>query len=130
MECDTYPRKNRYAPPPVDIASRSDGEEGLLKKRKLFDCVKTKSDDRLIVAMNHVLWAGCKSSQTSADARIKGSYNGAFTYYFCKHIRDADGKITRPELLKRVRQSLKYDEFDQVVQLETNKKRYYSQIFS
>jgi metacaspase-1 len=126
--CEEHPRLSRYAPPPMDIAARSDGEE--LKRNKLFDCVKTKSDDRLIVAMNHVLWAGCKSSQTSADAYIKGSYNGAFTYYLCKHIRDANGKITRPELLKRIRQSLKYGEFDQVVQLETNKSRYYGEIFS
>lgn len=125
---EEHPRKYRYAPPPMDIAARSDGED--LKKNKLFDCIKTENNDRLIVAMNHVLWAGCKDSQTSADAYIKGSYNGAFTYYFCKHIRDANGKITRPELLKRIRQSLKYDQFDQVVQMETNKARYYNEVFS
>lgn len=135
---EEHPRQYRFVPPPIDIAARSDGEETKLKRKRLFDflrpnkpeCEDENSEGRLIVAMNHVLWAGCKSNQTSADAYIKGSYNGAFTYYFCKHIRDADGKITRPELLKRIRQSLKYEKFDQVAQMEANKKRYYNEVFS
>lgn len=133
-----FPTKYRYTPPPVDILSRSDGDENL-PVRKLFTFAKKKSltktrevgetDDRLIVAIGHILWAGCKDSQTSADAYIKGSYNGAFTYYFCKHIRESNGKIIRPELLKRVRASLKYEGYDQVVQMETNKANYYNLVF-
>jgi len=38
---------------------------------------------------------------------IGGTYNGAFTYYFCKSLRDVQGAITRAELLKRLRASLK-----------------------
>lgn len=132
-----FPTKYRYCPPPVDIASRFEGEENSLKKTKMFDCIKTNNKDlssegssRLIVKMDHILWAGCKDSQTSADAYIKGSYNGAFTYYFCKHIRDANGKITRPDLLKRIRASLKYEGYSQVVQMETNKAHYYQEVFN
>jgi len=48
----------------------------------------------------------------------KGSYNGAFTCNVCKHIRDVKGEISRGELLKRVRASLKFNGFSQVPQLE------------
>jgi hypothetical protein len=67
---------------------------------------------------NHVLFSGCKDTQTSADAYISGTYNGAFTYYFCKHLRDVQGAITRAELLKRLRASLKHEGYDQIPQLE------------
>ncbi len=68
--------------------------------------------------LNHVLFSACKDNQTSADAYINGSYNGAFTYYFCKHLRDKNGNITRKELIKRVRASLKFNGFSQIPQLE------------
>jgi metacaspase-1 len=67
---------------------------------------------------NPVLFAGCRDNQTSADALISGTYNGAFTYYFCKHLRDTQGGVSRAELLKRLRASLKYEGYDQVPQLE------------
>ena len=59
-----------------------------------------------------------KDTQTSADAYISGAYNGAFTYYFCKTIRDVQGAITRAELLKCLRASLKHEGYDQIPQLE------------
>jgi hypothetical protein len=54
----------------------------------------------------------------TADAYINGSYNGAFTYYFAKHLRDAHGNITRGELIKKLRSFLKFNGFSQVPQLE------------
>jgi len=42
-----------------------------------------------------------RDNQTSADAYISGSYNGAFTYNVCKHVRDVKGRISRGELLKK-----------------------------
>ena len=68
--------------------------------------------------LNHVLLSGCRDNQTSADARIGGSYNGAFTYYTCKHLRDNQGNLSRAELIKRVRASLKFNGFSQIPQLE------------
>jgi hypothetical protein len=65
-----------------------------------------------------VLWAGCKDNQTSADAYINGAYNGAFTYNFGKHMRDTGGRISRKELLGRIRQSLRHNNYSQVPQLE------------
>ncbi len=70
---------------------------------------------------NRVLWAGCQDDQTSADAYIGGSYNGAFTYYLCKHLRDTQAKISRNDLLKRVRASLRHDKYDQIPQLECDR---------
>jgi hypothetical protein len=98
--------KPRFLPPPADIAARMDED---LEVRRLM---------RGTNPVNHVLFAACRDNQTSADAYINGSYNGAFTYYFCKHIRENSGAITRYELIKRVRASLRFNGFSQIPQLE------------
>jgi hypothetical protein len=103
--------KNRYMAPPVDIECRHLGEEDTLKPVRSF------ATDREII-LNHVLWAGCRDNQTSADALIDGRYNGAFSYYFCKHLRESGGKITRKDLYTRIKNSLKFNHYDQVPQLE------------
>jgi hypothetical protein len=105
------PIVSRYLPPPVDIECRLEGEEYDLNAPRGF---KSKSRSTL----NHVLWAGCMDNQTSADASIKNAYHGAFTYYFCKHMRDANGNLTRAEMLRRVRASLRYGGYSQIPQLE------------
>ncbi|MDO9111692.1 MAG: caspase family protein [Desulfatirhabdiaceae bacterium] len=51
---------------------------------------------------NHVLFSGCRDNQTSADVYISGAYNGAFTYYFCRHIRDVQGAIRQRGISHRV----------------------------
>jgi len=98
--------KPRFLAPPVDIACRADED---MEVRRLL-----KGNN----PMNHVLFAGCRDNQTSADAYINGSYNGAFTYYLCKHLRDTQGTTIRAELIKRVRASLKFNGFSQIPQLE------------
>lgn len=105
------PVRYRYMPPPIDIECRYLGDEEILKPTKTFS-----SDTE--ITLNHILWAGCKDNQTSADSEIDGYYNGAFTYYFCKHVREAQGRITRAELHTRVKNSLKYNKYSQVPQLE------------
>jgi hypothetical protein len=110
-EFSWQPLANRYLRPPADIECRYLGEEDLLKPARSFT-----SDKEII--MNHILWAACKDNQTSADAMIDGSYNGAFSYYFCKHVRETGGNISRADLLFRVKNSLKYNKYDQVPQLE------------
>lgn len=56
--------------------------------------VRTQKAQRgLVVAkMNHVLLAGCKDNQTSADATIEQTPNGAFTFHLCKTIRGDKNK--------------------------------------
>lgn len=104
--------KIRFLKPPVDIDCRMDEDMEVVK---LFSGIRAKKPD------NRVVFTGCKDNQTSADAYINGTYNGAFTYYFCKYLREAQGKINRLELLKRVRSSLKYHGFSQIPQLECAK---------
>lgn len=99
--------RQRFLTPPVDILCRE--EEDLPVKRLLRGNPTT---------ISHVLFSGCRENQTSADALINGSYNGAFTYYFCKHMRDTNAELTRSEVLKRLRASLKFNKYDQVPQLE------------
>jgi len=73
----------------------------------------------LVVArMNHVLLAGCKDNQTSADAMIEQTPNGAFTFYLCKMLRAGGAKLERKELIDRVEQALHDAHFSQVPQLE------------
>ncbi|HYW82092.1 MAG TPA: caspase family protein [Spirochaetia bacterium] len=99
----------RYLAPPADIALRADDIFG--------DTLKTRRICREGV-LNHVLWAACRSDQYSADAEVGGKPGGAFTYFFCRHIRDTAGKVSRSDLIKLVRASLKHEGFSQVPQLE------------
>lgn len=101
--------KLRFLPPPVDIACREDED---MEVRRLL---------RGRNPVNHVLFSGCRENQTSADAYINGSYNGAFTYYFSRRLREVHGNLSRAELLRRIRASLKFNGFSQVPQLECEK---------
>ena len=98
--------KPRFLPPPADILARVDEDLPLVKLLRGAN------------PQGHVLFAGCRENQTSADAYIGGHYNGAFTYYFCKHLRDTGSHISRAELLKRARASLRFNGFSQIPQLE------------
>jgi hypothetical protein len=62
------------------------------------------------------LWSACGAAQTASDARINGLFNGAFTFYFCKHMRELPG-ILRRDLLSRVRKSLADAGYSQVPEL-------------
>ena len=107
-----HPTLNRYLPPPVDLLCRFEGEEHDLTRKKLFRASVRES-------VHHILWAGCMDNQTSADAYIAGSYNGAFTYYFCKTMRETGNRLSRAAVLSRVRSSLRFNRYDQIPQLET-----------
>ena len=118
----TDPVKYRYMKPPVDIECRYLGDEEILKPPRSFRTDKE-------IELNHILWAGCRDNQTSADALIDGQYNGAFSYYFCKHIRENQGTISRSDLHNRVKNSLKYNNFSQVPQLECSEELKCNNIF-
>lgn len=106
-----YPTLNRYLPPPADMFLRFSGEEDDLEQRGFVNGYEERG------ATHHILWAGCKSSQTSADARIDGRYHGAFTYHLNAHLR-RDPRISRKELLRKTRASLLHSGFSQIPQLE------------
>ena len=108
------PTVARYLPPPLDIECRSEGEEDEIEKIEKTRGFKAEERSTL----HHILWAGCKDNQTSADAFINGTYNGAFTYYFCRHMRRSGGRLPRKDLLKRIQESLRHGGYSQVPQLE------------
>lgn len=102
-------RTPRYLPPPSleafeEVESkRSRGlRHGMLEKGMV----------------HNILWAGCRANQTSADAKIGGSWHGAFTYYFCKEMNACRNSLSRAELLTKVRADLKKGKYSQIPQLE------------
>ena len=107
-----HPTAYRRLIPPVDLQCRYEGQRDKLPLQRFKKFVESKS--------NRILWAACQDWQTSADAYMpeKDTYNGAFTYYFCDHIRRAEGRIGRDQLIDRVRTTLRYKHFDQIPQLE------------
>lgn len=79
----------------------------------------------------NILLAGCKSDQQSADAKMgRGKYHGAFTYYFIKLVREAQGKISHQELMKNLGKQLYDHKFNQEPQLECSEGREKSRLFS
>jgi hypothetical protein len=102
-------RKPRYLPPPsMEAFDMVDGK----RSRGLYETMLEKG------LVHHILWAGCRADQTSADAKIGGTYHGAFTYYFCKEMHASKNKLARSEILKKVRADLKKDRYTQIPQLE------------
>ena len=69
---------------------------------------------------NHILWAACRSNETSADARIGGDWHGAFTYYFVKEMNACQNKLSRAKVLNKVKADLKKNGYQQNPQLESN----------
>ena len=107
-----HPVLHRFLPPPADIYLRAGGEEDHLKKRGFLQGAASRTSKK-----HHILWAGCQANQTSADAFIDGRYHGAFTYFFCKHLRKSP-RISRSKLLGKVRSSLVHGGYSQIPQLE------------
>lgn len=102
-------RKPRYLPPPsLEAFLDVDGR----RSRGLYESMLEKG------IVHHILWAGCRSDQTSADAKIGGSWHGAFTYYYCKEMRKCKNKLSRLEVLKKVVADLQAGHYSQIPQLE------------
>jgi len=97
------------------------GELMVSFEKKRFGDVRTNE--------TNVLLAGCRSNQTSADAKIAGDYHGAFTYYLAEAIQQAKGQITYRQLAQRVGKKLKSGRFLQIPQLEYAGQRDQSPIF-
>ena len=109
-EIDLLPdRKPRYLPPPsLEAFEKVEGR----RSRGLHQALLEKG------ITNQILWAACRSDQTSADAKIGGDYHGAFTYFYCKELQDCKNKLPRSDILKKVRDDLKKGRYSQIPQLE------------
>ncbi len=92
----------RFLPSPRDLW---DSEANVNRKTKvksgrkgLRRSVARGSKDVVNVNIPEVLITGCRDDQTSADAFINGTYNGALTYGLVKTLTKTKGKLTCREL--------------------------------
>ncbi len=102
-------RRPRYLPPPSLEAFKE------IEERHSRGLVKSLMEKGIV---HHILWTGCRSDQTSADARIGGTWHGAFTYFFCKELRDNQNQLSRKDLIEKIREDLKNGHYTQIPQLE------------
>jgi hypothetical protein len=111
----------RYLPNPWDIMAEESGRRlrgKVVGQLRASSRPARKKSDVVKANIPEVLVAGCRDTQTSADAYIAGSYNGALTYYLVDTIKEANGKLTYSELHARTVKKLKKAGYDQVPQLE------------
>lgn len=93
--------KNRFLPPPVDIAARSWGRA--LNTRRFG---AKKGADREGNEQRHILISGCEDHQTSADALIAGRWGGALSVNLIAVLEehpDWDWNHIHAEVVKRVK---------------------------
>jgi hypothetical protein len=117
----------RYLPSPWDIAAAESGRKlrGTVRRtvRRSTRAARQKKD--LVTAdIPEVLLSGCRDTQTSADAHIGGSFNGALTYSLVSVLTESKGRISNRDLHTNVLARLKRDGFDQVPQLEGMKEAF------
>ena len=111
----------RFLPCPLDLLAVESGRRltGEIKgKRAMLKKQAKRKKDIVDINIPEVLITGCRDTQTSADAHIGGSYNGALTYNLVAAIEEKGGNLTYGELHSRALRSLEDSGFDQVPQLE------------
>ncbi|WP_299069559.1 caspase family protein [Accumulibacter sp.] len=116
------PRARYIAPPDHEFEQKTARMRGFALDRPPAGSAKkgaAEASKAAVAGAHHVLWTGCKANQTSADAYFNGRYNGAFTYYFVKVMRDTQNKLSRKEVIAKMRALMKSG-FAQTPQLEGN----------
>jgi hypothetical protein len=103
---------------PTDIAHKGNLWDPARRNAKAAKAAKDRAAD-LIPATNQILWAGCKSNETSADAYFNGRYNGAFTYYFLQTMNATQNQLSRKAVVAKMRTAMSR-KFAQTSQLEGN----------
>ena len=114
----------RYLPNPWDIMAEESGRRlrgKVTSELRSSSRTLRKKSDVVTANIPELLVTGCRDTQTSADAYIGGTYNGALTYNLVAAIQAAKGKFTYRELHQGVLERLKKGDFDQVPQLEGRK---------
>ena len=109
------PKPRYIAPPDHEFGKKTARMRGFTLKRSAL-VAKSKE---AVAGAHHMLWTGCKANETSADAYFNGRYNGAFTYYYIKVMRDTKNKLSRKDVVAKMR-TLMQGKFAQNPQLEGN----------
>jgi len=125
-------RIERYLPCPLDLMAAESGRrlKGTVRGRRAELRGVARRGDVVNADMPELLITGCRSTQTSADAYIGKTFNGALTYNFVAAISARKGAITYKELHALTLQGLKKGRFDQVPQLEGRTRRFDSPFLS
>lgn len=116
------PRARYIAPPDHEFGKKTAKMRGFTLSGPPSSSVKkgaTSTGKEAVAGAHHMLWTGCKANQTSADAYFNGRYNGAFTYYFIKVMRDTKNTLSRKDVIAKMR-TLMQGKFAQSPQLEGN----------
>ena len=111
--------KKRFLPPPAEVLK--DIAENGLKVRQWSTSRDINSTALLI--------AGCRSDQTSADAKIEGKFQGAATFAMASVIR-ANPEITYHDLIKKMNQFMVSNGFEQRPQLDGDSDLYKREFLS
>jgi len=117
----------RYLPCPLDLMAAESGRKlrGAIRTTlRRSSMAKRRKSDIVDADIPELLITGCRDTQTSADAYIKGGYNGALTYSLVAAIKAARGRISYRDLHADTAQRLKTGDFEQVPQLEGRKARF------
>lgn len=111
----------RYLPNPLDLLEVESGRKlrGKVKGSLRTSAAATrKKQDVVNVDIPELLITGCRDTQTSADAYIGGTYNGALTYCLVETLKAAGGQLSYRQLHEGTIRRLRQGNFAQVPQLE------------
>jgi len=117
----------RFLPCPLDLLAVESGRalrgtvRGELRRSPRG---RRQARDLVHASIPELLITGCRDTQTSADALIGGSYNGALSYNLCGALKEARGDISYAELHAETTRRLKQGRFRQVPQLEGQRKKF------
>ncbi|MDK9725474.1 MAG: caspase family protein [Sterolibacteriaceae bacterium MAG5] len=120
------PSMPRYLPCPLDLMAVESGRKlrgKVAVGMRAAPPAKRRKSDVVAVDIPEILISGCRDTQTSADAYIGNSYNGALTYHLVAALKAAKGKIGYRDLHARTCEMLKAGGYDQVPQLEGRAER-------
>ncbi|MBN1981549.1 MAG: caspase family protein [Chitinivibrionales bacterium] len=127
----------RYIEPPLDVSFFLE-ENPLLRTRGFLRTVSPSDRERegskdavVVPNLNHVLWAGCRDSQTSGEGWIAAEKktHGYFTYCYCKSLQKLGVTVTRRKLDAAITAKLKTYS-TQVPQLEGTKQSIDEKVFT
>jgi metacaspase-1 len=120
------PMLERYLPSPWDLVACESGRKlrGTIRGGLHTAPIATRRKRDIVPAeVPEVLISGCRADQTSADAYIGGSYNGALTFNLAASINEARGPLTYRQLHDATTAKLRRGRYDQVPQLECSRAR-------
>jgi hypothetical protein len=116
----------RYLPNPWDMMAVESGRKlrGKVVGRLRASSPARRKRDVVDTDIPEMLVTGCRDTQTSADAYIGGSYNGALTYSLVRSIKESNGRLTYRQLHDGTMKRLRQGRFDQVPQLESRRRNF------